>query len=374
MSEPRSTDRSVRRRTVGIAAATVFAAAVGAGCGGGGTDDVDPGGASAAATSPSFTLAWSEYPSWSAFGVAEQLGLIDGERGKRGSVEEAHNVDIVLRLLDYDACLQAYGTGSVDAVCITNMDVLAPALGRPTVAVLPTSRSVGADALIVTEAVADLAALKSIPTYGLSQSVSEYCFVRNLELLGEDPADYEFVNRDPGAAAQAMMLGSGDVQSIVVWNPFVLQTLERVEGSRRLFDSSSIPGEILDLVAMSRESLESDGGTRFVRALADAFFQIGAAIEDPATRNATLVALGEKFSSLDAEAMAQCVEETAFYGGPAEAEALFGGDDLPAIMERVVGFCVDRDIVDRRPVIGFGPDATGDLVFDASHLAPVTRP
>ena len=39
--------------------------------------------------------------------------------------------------------------------------------------------------------------------YGLAKSVSEYCFVRNLELLGEKEADHQFSNMDPGAAAAA---------------------------------------------------------------------------------------------------------------------------------------------------------------------------
>ena len=33
---------------------------------------------------PKFLLAWSEYPSWSIFGVASDVGLIDGEPGKMG--------------------------------------------------------------------------------------------------------------------------------------------------------------------------------------------------------------------------------------------------------------------------------------------------
>ena len=49
---------------------------------------------------PSFTLAWSEYPSWSVFGVADEQGLIDGKQGAMGSIEEKWNVDIVLKLAD----------------------------------------------------------------------------------------------------------------------------------------------------------------------------------------------------------------------------------------------------------------------------------
>ena len=36
--------------------------------------------ADAGAETPSFSLSWSEYPSWSVFGVAGELGLIDGKK------------------------------------------------------------------------------------------------------------------------------------------------------------------------------------------------------------------------------------------------------------------------------------------------------
>ena len=74
---------------------------------------------------PVFTLAWSEYPSWSVFGVAEQRGLIDGQRRRDGRASRPkHNVDIELRGTDYDTCLVQYANGQLDAVCITNIDIL----------------------------------------------------------------------------------------------------------------------------------------------------------------------------------------------------------------------------------------------------------
>ncbi len=168
---------------------------------------------------PVFKLAWSEYPSWSVFGVADMNGIIDKEEGKLGTVEKKWNVDIVLKETDYDTCITMYGSNTVDAVCITNMDILAPALGRNSVAILPTSTSDGADACIGV-GIADVDALAGVTTYGLEKSVSQYTFERNLELLGKDPADYPFKNMDPGAAAQAMQTNQENISSIVVWNPF----------------------------------------------------------------------------------------------------------------------------------------------------------
>jgi len=155
-------------------------------------------------TYPAFSLAWSEYPSWSAFGVASEVGIINGKKGKLGDIEKKWEVDIVLKEADYDTCLTMYGSGQADAAALTNMDSLNPALTRPTVAILPTSRSHGADALIVTSDIKAVGQLKGQKVYGLAATVSQYMFARNLELLGEKEADYTFTNKDPGAAALAM--------------------------------------------------------------------------------------------------------------------------------------------------------------------------
>ena len=45
-------------------------------------------------TVPSFSLAWSEYPSWSVFGVADVTGIINGKKGELGPVEEKWGIDI----------------------------------------------------------------------------------------------------------------------------------------------------------------------------------------------------------------------------------------------------------------------------------------
>ncbi len=165
-----------------------------------------PGGTTEAGK-PVFTLAWSEYPSWSVFGVAHAKKLINGAEGQMSELELKWGVDIVLKQLTYDACITQYGSGQADAVCITNMDILSPALGRASVAICPTSTSAGADACIVV-GIDDVKALREHKVYGLDKSVSEYCFVRNLELLGEKESDHKFTSQGtrrsgPGHADQS---------------------------------------------------------------------------------------------------------------------------------------------------------------------------
>jgi hypothetical protein len=61
---------------------------------------------------------------------AHEKGLINGEAGKQGPIEKEFGVDIELIETDYDTCITMYASGTTDAVCITNMDVLNPALTR----------------------------------------------------------------------------------------------------------------------------------------------------------------------------------------------------------------------------------------------------
>ncbi len=319
---------------------------------------------------PSFSLAWSEYPSWSVFGVADEKGLIDGEEGKLGPVEEQWGVDIVLKEADYDTCLTMYGSNAVDAVCMTNMDSLAPCLGRDSAAVLPTSTSVGADACIVV-GIDGIEALKGKATYGLEKSVSQYAFERVLREQGLNPADFPFKNMDPAAAATAMQTGQKNIQSIIVWNPFVLQTLRDAPNAKRLFDSSEIPEEIIDMVVVGKDVLEKPKGEEFACAVIDTFYRVNKLLADPKEGDETLVALGAKFSSLGLEDMKQVVKETQFYKTPEEAIGLFEGKKFQdETMPMVVEFCASHDIVQEKPNVGFGDD-DAQLNFDTTFIKKV---
>lgn len=324
---------------------------------------------------PTFSLAWSEYPSWSTFGVAHIDKFINGKKGELGSLEEKWQVDVVLHEAEYDACITMYGAGTVDAACLTNMDALNPAIARPSTMILPTSTSHGADACIVVDSINSIQDLKGKKVYGLEKTVSEYCFVRNLEMAGEKEKDYQFSNMDPAAAAAAMQQKQDGVDGIVVWNPFVMETLSKRDDVKVLFDSTKIPGEIIDSVIMAQDSLAKEGGEAFACAIIDAFYTIANRMNQPDTRNDTLIALGEKFSNLGLDAMNTVVRQTKFISTPAEAITMFNSQELPQIMKRVVDFCVDHEITGRSPALSFGIPQESDqaeLRFDPSYIQKVT--
>jgi ABC-type nitrate/sulfonate/bicarbonate transport system substrate-binding protein len=325
----------------------------------------------ALAAAPSFSLAWSEYPSWSVFGVANELKLIDGAQGRQGPIEKKWNVDIVLKEAEYDPCLTMYGAAQCDAVCITTLDALNPSLSRPSVVILPTSTSYGADALIVPNTITSVKQLRGKKIHGLAKSVSEYCFNRNLELLGEKPGDYKFTNMDPGAAAVAFQQKQAEIEAIIVWNPFVLEALNKRRDAHVLFDSTKIPNEIIDSVVVAQASLDKPGGRDFACAVIETFYAVNKRIADPATKDDTLVALGEKFSHLDLAAMKKVVQQTKFYSTPREALDLMTGKQIKPLTVKVVEFCVKQEIVPSAPKVGYGTktEAAGvNLRLDPSYI------
>jgi len=325
------------------------------------------GGSSGSGKPPVFSLAWSEYPSWSVFGVADKEGLLNGKEGAQGSIEKKWNVDIVLNYAEYDPCLSMYGANTTDAVCITNIDILAPSLKRASVAIMPTSTSVGGDACIAV-GIDKIEGLKGKTTWGLEKSVSQFAFERALIAKGMNPADFPFKNQDPAVAATGMQASQAEFESIMVWNPFALQTLRLRKDAKVLFDSSVIEEEIIDMVVVGKEALGRAGGKRFAYAILDSFYEVSKLIADAKTQDKTLVALGEQFSKLNAGDMKLVLTQTKFYSSADKALALFDGDKFrKETMPMVAKFCVDHEMCESMPAFGFGEDGK-QMNFDPQFL------
>jgi len=252
------------------------------------------------------------------------------------------------------------------------MDALIVSPNRDGVALLPTSTSNGADACIVV-GVNTVEELKPHKVYGLKGTVSEYCFVRCLEEIGKEeqkeykPDEFQFTNQDPGAAAVAMAQKQETHQAIMVWNPFVLQTLKDRPEAKVLFDSSRIPGEIVDMVVVGRDVMDRDGADRFASAVIETFYRMNEELAKPETGDRALVALGEKFSKLGLEEMKKVVQQTQFYKTPEEGIALLESEGFKTTMQTVERFCVQQGLVSE-PRYGFGEETGTRLRFTPAFI------
>jgi hypothetical protein len=188
---------------------------------------------------------------------------------------------------------------------------------------------------------------------------------------------YEFANMDPAEAAKQMQAKSDEVKAIMVWNPFVLQTLQKRPEGKRLFDSTKIPEEIIDMVVVGEDVLKKKGGESFACAIIDVYYEFNKMLADPKQRDDLLVALGQKFSSLGLEEMKQAVDQTRFYKTADDGLNLFTGTGklsnrkLPDTMKIVVDFYVSHKFVKKAPKIGYGGGEEVDLRFDPSYMKKV---
>lgn len=319
----------------------------------------------------SFTLGWSEYPSWSAFWAMHKIGTLDGDKGETGEFERKHNIDIVLVECAYSACISQYAAGALDAVALTNLDTITT--GVRSVGFLPTSTSAGGDQLWAKNEVTKLAQLKGKKIRGLAGSVSEYMFRRNLELEGLDAKDYTWVGEDPEVVTQAMLANHAEYDAGVVWNPFGLAIRKARPDLHALASSAPIAGEIVDMLVMSEASWARPGAQDAARALAAAFYDFNRRLTTP-ERDALLVATGDKFGASAIEDMNIAVTETRFYASGDEALAAWAGPRLAETMPRMVKFVQDAGLVTSPPLVVFGAAPTDTaatqswLRFDSSIL------
>ena len=368
-----------------------FALLFAVGCGGGGDDAaVPPSGGDVApglmgeATSvaigelPVFSLDTSEYPAWSTFVVAGNAGLVNpAEGGAYGPLEIKWGVDVVIQAKDYDPCLAEFANAQCDAACITVIDSLNPAMGRPCTGILPNSNSVGSDKVIAV-GVDDVEGLKTVTTHGLEKSVSHYSWYRELEASGKNPADYKYVNLDPGAAATALQNTSGEVKAICVWHPFALQTIKNAPGAKTVMDSSLIPLEIIDQVVIGNDSLAKPGGEAFAACLCDIYFTVCGNLwaDDQKVQDTTRLALKEDFApSFDLNDMKIILKDSKFYRTAAEGIALYKNPEFRKLTEAtVIPTCQKIGILEagKKPTIGYDGEEGKQLTFSTKYMDMTT--
>lgn len=341
-----------------------------------GTQDIEDSAAVTVGDLPVFSLATSEYPSWSTFVVAGKAGIINpAEGGDYGPMELKYGIDVVIEAKDYDSCIALYGSGTVDAACLTNMDSLNPALGRTTTAICPTSTSAGGDKVIAV-GIKDIEALKNTPIYGLEKSVSQFTVIRGLEKSSQNPNDFKFMNLAPEAAATALQTGSNDVKAICVWNPFAIQTLNTTTGAKTIFDSSLISGEIIDQVVIGNDSLAKPGGEKFATCLCDIFYQVNDKLwnADATVQDSAREALKQDFApDLSLGDMETVLKDTQFYKTSKDGITLYTSDAFKGTMDTVVTTCKAMGVLeDKTPTIGYN-DPSVQLNFTAKYMESVTK-
>lgn len=280
-----------------------------------------------------FRIAWSIYVGWMPWGYMEDSGIMDRWADKYG-------IDVeIVQINDYIESINQYTAGAFDGVSATNMDTLSIPSGGgvDTTALIVGDYSNGNDAIIL-KGEGDLTSLAGLPVNLVELSVSHYLLARGLDSVGLSERDLDGVINTSDADMIAAF-AADEVQAVVTWNPLVSAIMEE-PGANMLFDSSDIPGEIIDLMVVNTEVLEANPD--FGKALVGAWYETMALMA--AGDEEALTAMAEASGTDLAGYNAQLASTEMFYD-PAAAVAFTESAELPATMVSVAEFLFDKGIL-----------------------------
>lgn len=199
---------------------------------------------SASAKEP-LKIGYSDWPGWVAWEVAIEKGWF----------KEA-GVDVKFEWFDYLASMDAFAAGQLDAVAMTNGDMLVTgSSGAKSVAIIINDFSNGNDMIVAKPGITKVEELKGKKVGVEIGFVGHLLLLNALEKAGLSESDVTLVNVPTNETAQ--VLASGDVDAIVAWQPNSGQALEQVPGSTAIYSSANEPGLIYDVLAVSPSSLAS---------------------------------------------------------------------------------------------------------------------
>ncbi|MEM9392973.1 MAG: putative urea ABC transporter substrate-binding protein [Pseudomonadota bacterium] len=280
-----------------------------------------------------FKVAWSIYVGWMPWGYLEDSGIMDKWADK-------YEIDVeIVQINDYIESINQYTAGAFDGVSATNMDTLSIPSGGgvDTTALIVGDYSNGNDAVIL-KGEGALADLAGKPVNLVELSVSHYLLARGLDSVGLSEADLDGVINTSDADMIAAY-ATDDVEAVVTWNPLVSSILEE-PGANKLFDSSDIPGEIIDLMVVNTETLEAN--PNFGKAMVGAWYEVMGLMA--AGDEAVLTAMAEA-SGTDLEGYKGQLASTEMFYDPAEAVAFTQSSELPTTMVNVAEFLFDKGIL-----------------------------
>lgn len=184
------------------------------------------------------TITW---PGYANFYLAREL-----EYYKPGSI-------FLTNYSSNDSMAKAFRNGEVDGIAITMSDALPIAEAVPDLKlVLVIDSSDGADVIMGKPEITSLKDLKGRRVGVEASGLGAFFLNRALETVSLSPKDVNIVPL--GAFEHEQGLKRGKVDAVVTFEPTRSRLL--AEGANQLFDSSQIPGEIVDVLAVRETVLK----------------------------------------------------------------------------------------------------------------------
>jgi len=282
-----------------------------------------------------FTVVWSIYAGWNPWSYASTSGILDKWAAQYG-------IKIKLVRMDYMPSIEAFTTPSVDACVMTNMDCLTipVAGGISCSAIIVGDYSNGNDALIVRNNLS-IPQLKGKKVNLVQFSVSHYMLSRALDMNGMTDDDIKIVNVSDSDIGPAF-IANKDQEAVVTWNPLVMEIM-KTPGVKKIFDSSQIPGEILDLMIVKTKVLQAN--PELGKALAGAWFEVMNVMSSRTDKGKGALEEMAKVGGSSLIEYQNQLKTTAMFYKASDAIAYTNGEDIKTNMRRVRNFCSKYELL-----------------------------
>lgn len=163
-----------------------------------------------------------------------------------------------IRLVDYPSSseiIRAYRNGELEMSAITADEVLLLANTEPNISiVLVMDVSNGGDVILAKPEISKLQDLKGRRIGVEASALGAYMVTRALEQVGMSPKDVQIVSL--GVSEHERAFKQGRVDAVVTFEPVRSNLL--AAGAKLLFDSTQIPGEIVDCLVVHKELLTTN--------------------------------------------------------------------------------------------------------------------
>jgi NitT/TauT family transport system substrate-binding protein len=276
----------------------------------------------------SFKVCWSIYAGWMPWDYGAKSGIV-----KKWADKYKIRIDVV-QINDYVESINQYTAGKFDGCTMTNMDALTiPAAGGvDSTALVVGDFSNGNDGVVL-KGKTSLKDIKGQKVNLVQLSVSHYLLARALSTVGMSEKDISVVNTSD--ADLVAVYGSKDVSAAVTWNP-LLSEIKSVPGSHEVFNSSQIPGEIIDLMVVNTETLKKNPA--FGKALTGAWYEIMAGMQGKDAKAVAARTDMAKASGTDLKGYDAQLATTKMFYDAASAVAFTNGPKLKDTMKYVAEF------------------------------------
>jgi len=243
---------------------------------------------------------------------------------------------------EYVESINQYTAGTFDACVMTNMDTLTiPAAGGvDSTALIVGDFSNGNDGVVLKGKGKTLTDIKGQKVNLVELSVSHYLLARALGSVGMRERDLKIINTSDADIVAAFSAPA--TTAVVTWKPQLSAVLS-APNAQLAFDSSKIPGEILDLMVVKTDVLNAN--PKLGKALIGAWYEtLALMFKNDAAGQAAQTAMA-KASGTDLAGFGRQLATTHLFATPADAYAFVTADGVIKSMDSVRKFSFEHGIL-----------------------------